>query len=384
MSTDSRGQGRERIYLSPPHMGGQEQQFVDEAFASNWIAPLGPQVDAFERELAEWVGAGGAAAVSSGTAALHLALRLLGVEAGDSVVVSTLTFIGSANPVVYQGADPVLVDAERRSWNMDPDLLEEHLEDRARSGELPAAVVVVHVYGQTADMDAIMELCGEFGVPVVEDAAEALGATHRGRQAGTIGDVGIYSFNGNKIITTSGGGMLVSDRDDLVDEARRLAAQAKEEGFFYRHDTVGYNYRLSNVLAGIGRGQLRVLEDRVDAHRRNFDFYHRHLSDLPGIRFMPEAEWGRATRWLTAVTIDPDAFGHDRSHVRQALEEVNAESRPLWRPLHLQPALEDCEVVGGEVAEDLFSRGLCLPSGSGMDRKDLERVVGVIRRLAER
>lgn len=372
-----------RIYLSPPHMGGQERGFLDEAFASNWIAPLGPQVDAFERELAERVGAGAAAAVSSGTSAIHLALRLLGVRAGDTVVVSTLTFIGSVNPVVYQGATPVFIDSERTSWNMDPDLLAQYLEDKAETGDLPAAAVVVHVYGQTADMDPIMEVCRSYEVPVLEDAAEALGATYRGREAGTIGRIGAYSFNGNKIITTSGGGMLVSDSDELIEKARNLAAQAREPGGFYHHDTVGYNYRLSNLLAAVGRGQLRVLDERIAARRRNFKKYHEALADLSGLSFMPEADWGRANRWLTTVTFDADQFGCGPTEVREQLEEVNAESRPLWKPMHLQPPFRDCEVVGGGVAEDLFERGLCLPSGSSMCEDDLERVIAVVRDAAK-
>lgn len=364
-------------------MGDQEREFLDEAFASNWIAPLGPQVDAFERELAERVGARAAAAVSSGTAAVHLGLRLLGVGTEDTVAVSTLTFIGSVNPVVYQGATPVFIDSERTSWNMDPALLAQYLEDKAETGDLPAAVVVVHVYGQTADMDPIMQVCQSYEVPVVEDAAEALGARYRGQEAGTIGEIGVYSFNGNKIITTSGGGMLVSDKTELIEEARRLAAQAREPGAFYHHDTVGYNYRLSNLLAAVGRGQLRVLDDRVAALRRNFQRYHEALSDLSGLSFMPEAEWGRANRWLTTVTFDPGEFGCGPMEVREALEEVNAESRPLWKPMHLQPPFRQCEVVGGGVAEDLFECGLCLPSGSSMSRDDLERVINVVREAAE-
>ncbi|HEX8272049.1 MAG TPA: aminotransferase class I/II-fold pyridoxal phosphate-dependent enzyme [Longimicrobiaceae bacterium] len=370
---------RDRIWLSSPHMSGLEEEYVADAFATNWVAPLGPHVDAFEREFAEAVGARHAAALSSGTAAIHLALILAGVGPGDEVLVSTLTFSASVNPILYQGARPVFIDAERRSWNLDPELLAEELHSRARAGRLPRAVVAVHLYGQSADLDPILAACREHGVPLIEDAAEALGATYRGRAPGTLGVTGAYSFNGNKIITTSGGGMLVSDDEALIARARKLATQARDPAPHYEHSTVGYNYRLSNVLAAIGRGQLRVLEDRVQARRRNFDFYREALGDLPGIELMPEAEWGRHNRWLTTLTIDPDAFGADRETVRLALEAENAEARPVWKPMHLQPVFAEFPAVGGAVAEDLFERGLCLPSGSNLAPADLERVVETIR-----
>jgi pyridoxal phosphate-dependent aminotransferase EpsN len=360
-------------------MSGLEEEYVADAFATNWVAPLGPHVDAFEREFAEAVGARHAAALSSGTAAIHLALILAGVGPGDEVLVSTLTFSASVNPILYQGARPVFIDAERRSWNLDPELLAEELHSRARAGRLPRAVVAVHLYGQSADLDPILAACREHGVPLIEDAAEALGATYRGRAPGTLGVTGAYSFNGNKIITTSGGGMLVSDDEALIARARKLATQARDPAPHYEHSTVGYNYRLSNVLAAIGRGQLRVLEDRVQARRRNFDFYREALGDLPGIELMPEAEWGRHNRWLTTLTIDPDAFGADRETVRLALEAENAEARPVWKPMHLQPVFAEFPAVGGAVAEDLFERGLCLPSGSNLAPADLERVVETIR-----
>ncbi len=372
----------ERIYLSSPHLGELEQRFVAEAFASNWIAPLGPHVDAFEREFAEAVGSPHAAALSSGTAALHLALQLSGVGAGDDVLVSTLTFVASANPIRYLGASPVFVDSERESWNMDSGLLEEELERRARIGRLPKAVLLVHLYGQSADVDPILGACDRFGVPLIEDAAEALGALYKGRAPGTFGRVGIYSFNGNKIITTSGGGMLVSEDAGLVEHARKLATQARDPAPHYEHSEIGYNYRLSNVLAGIGRGQLRVLEDRVAARRRNFRFYAESLQDLPGIELMPEAPWGRHTRWLTTLTVDPAEFGTDREQIRLALEAENIEARPVWKPMHLQPVFAGCEHVGGGVAEDLFENGLCLPSGSNLRSEDLIRVVEGIRRAA--
>jgi dTDP-4-amino-4,6-dideoxygalactose transaminase len=375
---------RDRIYVSSPHMGGAEEAMVADAFASNWIAPLGPHVDAFEREFAAVVNVPHAAALSSGTAALHLALHLVGVERGDEVLVSTLTFSASVNPIAYLGATPVFVDSERTSWNMDPELLADALAVRERRGRLPRAVIVVHLYGQCADLDPIQEVCQTYGVALVEDAAEALGATYRGRAAGTTGAAGIFSFNGNKIITTSGGGMLVSGDERLVAHARKLATQARDPAPHYQHSEIGYNYRLSNVLAAIGRGQLGVLEERVGARRRNFAFYESALAGLPGVEFMPDAGWGRHTRWLTCLTINPDAFGADREEVRLALEAENIEARPLWKPMHLQPVFAHHPGVGGAVAEDLFARGLCLPSGSNLNPADLERVVAVVTRVHER
>jgi len=365
----------ERVYLSPPHVGELEKELVAEAFASNWIAPLGPHVDAFEKEFAQVTGARNVVALASGTAALHLALRLVGVGRGDEVLVSTLTFAGGVNPIVYLGARPVFVDSERISWNMDPDLLAEELDARKRAGRLPRAVVVAHLYGQSANLTPILEACRRHGVPLVEDAAESLGATYQEGTPGTFGRVGIFSFNGNKIITTSGGGMLVSEDEELVAHALKLATQARDPAPHYQHSEIGYNYRMSNVLAAIGRGQLRQLEDRVAARRRNFAFYDEALGRMPGIAFMPEAPWGRHTRWLTCLTIDPREFGTDREGIRLALEDRNIESRPLWKPMHTQPVYQDCECVGGAVAEDLFTHGLCLPSGSNLSREDLARVV---------
>ena len=372
-----------RIHLSSPHMGEFEQSFVEEAFATNWIAPLGPHVDAFEKEFCQLTGAQYAAALSSGTAALHLALILAGVGPGDEVLVSTFTFSASVNPIVYLGATPVFIDSEERSWNMDPNLLEETLARKARAGKLPKAVIVVHLYGQSADMEAIVAICERYGVTLIEDAAEALGATCKGRTPGTLGRMGIYSFNGNKIITTSGGGMLVSNDKALIDHARKLATQARDAAPHYQHSEIGYNYRLSNVLAGIGRGQLRVLEDRVQARRRNFEFYSKHLGALPGIHFMPEASWGRHTRWLTTLTICPTRFGVDREVVRTNLEKQSIEARPLWKPMHLQPIFARYEYVGSGIAAGLFANGLCLPSGSNLTSDDLNRVVAVIKALHE-
>lgn len=369
------------ILLSTPHMGEQELEFVKEAFETNWIAPVGPHVDAFEQEFCQVIGVRHAAAVSSGTAALHLALRLIGVEAGDEVFCSTLTFIATASPITYLKAKPVFIDSDRTSWNMNPDLLREALEQRAKIGKLPKALVLVHLYGQSADIDPILEVCNAFEVPLIEDAAESLGATYKGRSPGSFGKVSIFSFNGNKIITTSGGGMLVSDDPDLVSKARFLATQARDPAPHYQHSEIGYNYRLSNVLAGIGRGQLRVLEQRVQARRRNFEVYQQALGKLPGIKFMPEAAFGRATRWLSCITINPAEFGANREQVRSSLAEQQIEARPVWKPLHLQPVFAGCESIGGAVSEDLFKYGLCLPSGSNLTNEDLERVIQAITRI---
>jgi pyridoxal phosphate-dependent aminotransferase EpsN len=368
------------ILLSTPHIGEQELEFVKEAFETNWIAPVGPHVDAFEQEFCELIGVSHAAAVSSGTAALHLALRLLGVESGDEVFCSTLTFVASANPIAYLGGKPVFIDSDRTSWNMNSELLSDALDKRARLGKLPKAVVLVHLYGQSADIEPILTACNRYEVPLIEDAAESLGATYKGRSPGTFGRIGIFSFNGNKIITTSGGGMLVSEDSELVSKARFLATQARDPAPHYQHSEIGYNYRLSNVLAGIGRGQLLVLEERVAARRRNFEFYQQVLGHLPGLEFMPEAPFGRATRWLTCLTIDP-AVGVDREKVRLALAEQQIEARPVWKPLHLQPVFAGCECIGGIIAEDLFERGLCLPSGSNLTTEDLERVAEAITEI---
>ena len=369
-----------RIFLSPPHLGEDERALVQEAFDTNWIAPLGPHVDGFEKELADYVGVKSAAALSSGTAGLHLAHRLLGIGPGDRVLCPTLNFIASVSPVVQSGAEPIFLDSESKSWNLDPDLLEEELEESDREGVLPKAVLSVDLYGQCADYDRIVAICDRFGVQIIEDAAEALGATYNGRPAGNFGKIGIFSFNGNKIITTGGGGMLVSDDEELVAEARFLSTQARDPGPHYQHSRLGYNYRLSNVLAAIGRGQLRVLDDRVAARRKNFEYYRDHLGALPGILFMPEAPWGRSTRWLTCLTLDPEAFGADRDKVRLALEAEDIEARPVWKPMHLQPVFSENRCRGGQVAEALFERGLCLPSGSSLQESDLQRICSIVRR----
>lgn len=369
-----------RIYLSPPHLTGGETAALQRAVESGWLAPAGPELEAFEKEFAECLGVRAALAVSSGTAALHLALHCAGVGAGDEVVVPTLNFAASAFPVCYLGARPVFVDSERRSWNLDPELVADLLERRAEAGRLPKVLVAVHLFGQSADMEGLLEVCRRFGVVCIEDAAEALGATNCGQSVGAFGRCGVFSFNGNKIVTTSGGGMLVSNDAGVIARARKLANQAREPVVHYEHAEIGYNYRLSNLLAAVGRVQLRALDERVRRKREIFEYYRAALGDLPGVDFQPEAPWGRSNRWLTVMTIDPAEAGLTREDVRLALEAENIESRPVWKPMHLQPVFRDCEVVGGRVAEELFERGLCLPSGTGMSEGDLERVVAAVRR----
>jgi len=367
-----------RIYLSPPHMSPEERRLLLDAFDSNWIAPLGPHVDAFESEMASRLGVGHAAALSSGTAALHLAMRMLDVGPEDEVFTSTFTFAATANAICYQGARPVFIDSEHETWNMDPLLLEEALEDAARRGRMPKAVVVVDLYGQCANYDLIEPLCERFGVPLVEDAAEALGSTWQGRAAGSFGQMGILSFNGNKIITTSGGGMMVSREDGWIERARFLATQAREPAAHYQHEEVGYNYRLSNLLAAVGRGQLSVLDSRVAARRENFRDYAQRLGALPGVSMMPLDPRGESNCWLTCMTIDPEAFGCDREALRLRLAKEDIESRPLWKPMHMQPLFKDARMVGGAVSEGLFERGLCLPSGSALLPEERERVAQLI------
>jgi pyridoxal phosphate-dependent aminotransferase EpsN len=371
-----------RIYLSPPHVFGDEQALVADAFATNWIAPLGPHVDAFEREFQDVVRVPHAAALSSGTAALHLAMELLGVGPGDHVICASLTFSASANPIRYQRATPVFVDSDR-SWTMEPGLVEEALKAMSAEGKKVGAVIAVDLYGQCADYDPIRSACEKHGVPLVEDAAEALGATYKDTPSGGFGRLGIFSFNGNKIITTSGGGMLVSREKELIDRARFLATQARDPAPHYQHSCIGYNYRLSNVLAAIGRGQLGSLPERVAARRGIFERYVDGLQDLPGVTFMPEAPYGRSNRWLTCLTIDPGMFGADREVVRVALEAENIEARPLWKPMHLQPVFSGTRMFGGAVSERLFQNGLCLPSGSSLSAEDQGRVISVVRRTCK-
>jgi len=371
-----------RIYLSPPHVFGDEESLVKEAFATNWIAPLGPHVDAFEKEFQDVVDVPHAVALSSGTAALHLAMELLGVGAGDHVICSSLTFSASANPICYQRATPVFVDCDD-TWTIDPNLLEAALKSGDAAGRRAKAVIAVDLYGQCADYEQVLRVCDRFGVPLVEDAAEALGATYNGRSSGGFGRLGVFSFNGNKIITTSGGGMLVSHEKALADRARFLATQARDPAPHYQHSCIGYNYRLSNVLAAIGRGQLMTLTERVAARRRIFDRYVEVLRDLPGVDFMPEASYGRSNRWLTCLTIDPARFGADRESVRLALEAENIEARPVWKPMHMQPVFAGSPMFGGAVSERLFQRGLCLPSGSSLTAEDQDRVTSIVRRTCK-
>ncbi|MCP4675126.1 MAG: aminotransferase class I/II-fold pyridoxal phosphate-dependent enzyme [Deltaproteobacteria bacterium] len=368
-----------RVYLSPPHMTGAEIQMIEEAFASNWIAPLGPHVESFEKEICEKLRISNATALSSGTAALHLALIMLGVEKGDEVWCSTLTFAASANAIAYNGATPVFLDSDPNTWNMNPEILREELELAAKRGKSPKAVIVVDIYGQCADYDPILEACDKFEIPVIEDAAEALGATYKGKQAGAFGEMAVLSFNGNKIITTSGGGMLLSKHKKYTERALFLSTQARDEAPHYEHSEIGYNYRMSNILAAIGRGQLQSLDDKVAARRSNHEFYRMALSDYPGIEFMPEASYGKSNRWLTCVTVDPKKAGITRDDIRVHLERENIEARPVWKPMHLQPVFKNCRAIGGSIAEELFARGLCLPSGSELTNLDLNRIADAIR-----
>jgi pyridoxal phosphate-dependent aminotransferase EpsN len=361
-------------------MCGLEEEYIREAFDTNWIAPLGPHVDAFERELAEYVGIRGAVALSSGTAAIHLALRLLDIGLGDMVFCSTLTFVASANPVLYQGAEPVFIDSEPESWNMSPASLKRAFNDAKKEGKLPKAVIVVNLYGQSADMDPILEICNSYGVPIIEDAAESLGATYKGKASGTFGKFGAYSFNGNKIITTSGGGMLVSNDLDALEKARFLAAQARDLAVHYQHSEVGYNYRLSNVLAGIGRAQLRVLDERVQARRAVFHRYYNAFVDIDGVTFMPEPEWGKSTRWLTVLTLDSERCGSSAGAVIDILDKENIEARPVWKPMHTQPLFAGCKYYEHDdrISEQLFARGICLPSGTNISLNEQERIIELI------
>ncbi|MGO8871367.1 MAG: DegT/DnrJ/EryC1/StrS family aminotransferase [Acidimicrobiales bacterium] len=370
-----------RIYLSPPEVGAEERRMLLDAFDSNWIAPLGPDVDAFESEFAERIGVPHAVALSSGTAALHLALLMLGVGPGDEVLVPSFTFVATANAVRYLGAHPVFVDCSPDTWAIDPDLVAAELADRARRGRLPRMVVTVDLYGQSADYDALLPLCDAYDIPLVEDAAEALGATYRGAAAGSFGASGIFSFNGNKIITTSGGGMLVTHSADLAQRARHLATQAREPFPHYEHTTLGFNYRLSNLLAALGRAQLRGLESRITRRRRINQQYREALAGLAGIEFMPVAGYGEPNYWLTCILVEPDGFSVDREAIRLALEEADIESRPTWKPLHLQPIFADSPVVGGAICADIFRRGLCLPTGSALSDAELDRIVDIVRGL---
>jgi pyridoxal phosphate-dependent aminotransferase EpsN len=362
-------------------MSGREERYVRDAFATNWLSTVGPNVDALEVELERLLGVP-AAALSSGTAAIHLGLRLLGAGPGDEVFCSSLTFVATANPVLYVGARPVFLDSERSSWNMDPELLADALRGRAERGQLPRAVVVVHLYGQCADMGPILETCERYGVPVLEDAAEALGAEYRGRPAGTLGAVGVYSLNGNKIITSAGGGVLVSARSESVERVRFWAMQSREPGVGYEHREPGFNYRMSNVLAGIARGQLEVLGDRVRRRREIASRYRQAFADVAGLEPMPERDYGVHTNWLSCFLVDERAFGSTRDELVAALDAAGIESRPVWKPLHLQPLFAGCESFGGAVSEDLHRRGICLPSSSNLTEDEQQRVIDAVRRRA--
>lgn len=368
-----------RIFLSPPDVGDVERELLLEAFDSKWIAPIGEHLDAFEEALAVRGGVAHAAALCSGTAALHLALHMAGVHPGDDVLTATLTFAATANAITYVGGQPIFIDADVATWQLDPTLLEAELSRRARAGQLPAAVVTVDLYGQCADYHRILATCDEYGVPVIEDAAEALGASYQGKPAGSFGDMAVLSFNGNKIITTSGGGALLSEDATLVERARFLATQARDPAPHYEHSEVGFNYRLSNLLAAVGRGQLASLDDKVAARRGVNVRYREGLDDLPGIAFMPEADYGEATFWLTCLTLDPAAFGANREEVRLCLLKHGIEARPVWKPMHLQPVFADAPAIGGSVAADLFARGLCLPSGSSLTHPEQDEVIELVR-----
>lgn len=375
-----------RIFLSSPHMGKYEKKFIDEAFLTNWIAPLGPNVVSFEEELSEYVGINGGLALSSGTAAVHMAVKLLGITKGDLVFCSSLTFVASCNPIMYEGAEPIFIDSEPESLNMSPIALRNAFEYYEKLGRLPKAVIVVHLYGQSADMDSIMEICNRYNVPVIEDAAESLGATYKGVQTGTIGKYGIYSFNGNKIITTSGGGMLVSNNVDGLHKAKFWATQARDKARHYQHSELGYNYRMSNVVAGIGRGQLRVLEERIEKKKEIYNFYKEGFSEIEEITMAPIRDYGESNYWLSVITLDKDSKIKPIDIIL-ALEEENIESRPVWKPIHLQPYYEEYRFFKHNeddeisVAEDAFNRGVCLPSDTKMTIEEQEYVIEIIKNL---
>ena len=374
-----------RILLSSPHMSGREMKYIQDAFDTNWIAPLGKNVDGFEKEVAEYVGSKFALALSSGTAAIHLALRLLEVETNDLIFCSTFTFVATANPIVYEKATPVFIDSEPDTWNMSPTALKKAFQYAKSINKIPKAVIVVHLYGQSAKIDEIIEICDYYNVPVIEDAAESLGSTFKNQKSGTHGKFGIYSFNGNKIITTSGGGMLISDDGELMKKARFLATQARDEAPYYEHSQLGFNYRLSNISAGIGRGQLEVIDERVESRRKNFEKYKEGLSEVDGIEFMPEMSQTFSNRWLTAMLINPSENSLLPLEVIQQLDRCNIEARLLWKPMHLQPIFEGSlsfdHYEDKNFSEYLFKNGICLPSGSNLSEDDLEKVIGHLTKI---
>lgn len=364
---------KDKIWLSSPHMSdeGYELEYIKEAFESNWIAPLGPNVDGFERELAAKVGAKHAVALSSGTAAIHMALKAAGVGKDDIVFCQDLTFAASANPIVYQNATPVFIDSDLRTWNMDPNALEDAFKKHPRV----KAVIVVHLYGLSADMDPIMEICRKYNVTLIEDAAESLGTTYKGKYTGTFGNYGVYSFNGNKIITTSGGGVLVSDNEERIAKVRYWSTQARDKARHYQHSELGYNYRMSNVLAGIGRGQLKVLDKRIEKKKYIFEYYKRELASLDGIEFMPVNGWNKPNYWLSCILLNGQIKPID---IMEALEKENIESRPIWKPMHLQPYYQDCDFIGKGISKYIFENGVCLPSDTKMTDDQLERVCKIV------
>jgi len=369
-----------KIYLSPPHMSGEEMKYIYEAFETNWIAPSGPNIEVFEKELAKFTGSKYAVALTSGTAAIHLALIILGIKRGDKVLCSSFTFSASVNPVVYCNAEPVLIDSDEESWNMDLNLLEEAINDLNNKGEKPKALIITHLYGMPARMDEIISITNRYDIPVIEDAAEALGSTYKGQHAGTFGEIGILSFNGNKIITTSGGGAIISNNKYFIDRARFLSTQARDDAPHYQHSEIGYNYRMSNVVAGIGRGQLEVINDRIRSRRELNNFYRKHLNDLPGISFQNEQEDQKSNFWLTTILVDPDKTGGiTREDLRLTLEKENIETRPLWKPMHMQPVFKNCTAYTNKISERLFKLGLCLPSGTNMSEDDKNRIINIIR-----
>lgn len=372
----------QKIWLSSPHMSGGEMKYIKEAFDTNWIAPLGPNVTAFENELAAYLSIKHVAALTSGTAAIHLALIILGVRPGDEVIASSFTFSATVNPISYLGAIPVLIDSKEETWNMSPELLEKAIIDRIAKGKKPKAIIVVHLYGMPAEIVDLINIADKYEIPVIEDAAEALGSKYDGKACGTFGDIGILSFNGNKIITTSGGGALVSNNNEYVKKSRFLATQARDNAPYYQHSQIGYNYRMSNVLAGIGRGQLEVIEDRISKRRSNFEFYRENLNHLKGVSFLQEKQPFYSNRWLTTIIVDPTKTrGISCEDIHRILEKDKIETRPLWKPMHLQPIFKNCPSYINGVSERLFEFGLCLPSGSNMSEQDLDRVLLQINKV---
>lgn len=374
-----------RIYLASPHMGGMEQEFVKEAFDTNWVAPLGPNVNNFEKEIAEYVGAKDAAALVSGTSAIHLALKAIGIKKGDRVFCTSLTFAASCNPIMYENGEPVFIDSEPESWNMSPVALEKAFIKAKEENKIPIAVIVVHLYGQSADMDKIMEICNRYNTPIIEDAAESLGAIYKGKQTGTFSKFGIFSFNGNKIITTSGGGMLVSDDEEKIAKARFWSTQARDNARHYEHTELGYNYRMSNITAGIGRGQLRVLNERIAQKKRIFERYTEEFNSIEDIVMMPICEYGEPNYWLSCMTLKEESRIKPLDIIL-ALEEKNIESRPIWKPMHMQPYYGEFEFFNHNedeisVAEDIFNRGVCLPSDTKMTEEEIDKVINIIKRL---